>query len=143
MYDLTNTDKRLISALKLDGRASVTNLAAELKVSRATVQARLNLLIERNIIQRFTVEVDAMVDSDTMRAVMLIQLEGTRANAVTSVLNRIPEVVSLHTTNGNWDLIAHLETYSLPEFDRILRQVREVKGVLNSETSILLNTAST
>ena len=50
-------------------------------------------------------------------------------------------IVALHTTNGTWDLVAHVETKNLPEFDQILRKVREIKGVLNSETSLLLNKA--
>ena len=77
-----------------------------------------------------------------IRAVMLIELEGTLARSVTASLRRLPEIASLHTTNGAWDLVAHIETASLSEFDRILRQTREIKGVLNSETSILLNRAT-
>lgn len=141
MYDLTTTDKRLLAALKQDARISITTLAAKLNVSRATVQNRLDRLIDAAVIQRFTIKVDASVDSDTIRAVMMIELEGTKASSVTRALQRIPEIASLHTTNGNWDLIAHVETFSLPEFDRVLRQVREIKGVLNSETNILLNRA--
>ncbi len=142
MRDLTSTDKHLLSVLKQDGRASITTLAANLNLSRATIQSRLDRLIEAGVIQRFTIDVDASVDSDVIRAIMLIELEGTLANSVTRALKRIPEIASLHTTNGNWDLIAHVETFSLPEFDRVLRQVREIGGVLNSETNILLNRAT-
>ena len=73
---------------------------------------------------------------------MMIELEGTLARSVTGSLTRLAEIVSLHSTNGTWDLVAHIETSSLPEFDRVLREVREIKGVLNSETSILLNKAT-
>jgi hypothetical protein len=46
-----------------------------------------------------------------------------------------PELHSLHATNGTWDLIAEIRT----DFDRVLRVVRTIDGVLNSETSILLS----
>jgi DNA-binding Lrp family transcriptional regulator len=46
---------------------------------------------------------------------------------------------SLHTTNGGWDLIAEVRADSLSDFDRVLREVRTIDGVLNSETSILLS----
>ena len=59
MLDISATDRRLIYALKQDGRASVTTLAAMLKVSRATVQSRMERLITTGVIQRFTIEVDA------------------------------------------------------------------------------------
>jgi len=141
MNDLSSTDRRLIYALKQDGRASVTTLAGLLRVSRATVQARMERLIKAGVIQRFTIEVDASAEVEVIRAVMMIELEGTLARSVTGSLNRLSEIVSLHTTNGTWDLVAHIETSGLPEFDRVLREVREIKGVLNSETSLLLNKA--
>ncbi len=141
-HTLSHHDRRLIAALKKDGRASITNLAALLGQSRATVQARLQRLVSAGIIQRFTIDLDATVDAQLIRAVMLIELEGTLARSVTASLRRLPEIASLHTTNGAWDLVAHIETASLSEFDRILRQTREIKGVLNSETSILLNRAT-
>ncbi len=141
MLDLSATDRRLLHALKQDGRASVTTLAAKLRVSRATVQSRMERLVSTGIIRRFTIEVDASAEVEVIRAVMMIELEGTLARSVTGSLKRLAEIVSLHSTNGTWDLIAHVETSSLPEFDRVLREVREIKGVLNSETSILLNKA--
>jgi len=142
MLDLTNTDRRLLTALKRNGRSSVTTLAGLVGVSRATVQARLDRLIKVGVIQRFTIDVTASADIDAIRAVMMIEVEGTLARAVIVALKRLPEVTSLHTTNGTWDLVANIETSTLPDFDRVLRQVREVRGVLNSETSLLLNAAS-
>jgi DNA-binding Lrp family transcriptional regulator len=142
MFDLTNTDRRLLTALKRNGRASVTTLAGLVGVSRATAQARLDRLIKVGVIQRFTIDVTASADIDAIRAVMMIEVEGTLARAVIVALKRLPEVTSLHTTNGTWDLVANIETSTLPDFDRVLRQVREIRGVLNSETSLLLNAAS-
>lgn len=141
MNDLTQIDNRMIALLRKDGRASITTIAADLGVSRATAQARLARLTESGIIHRFTVDVDASVNADAVRAVMLVAVEGTKARSVVAALKRLPEVASLHTTNGQWDLVATVETTTLPEFDRVLREVREVKGVLNSQTNILLNRA--
>ncbi len=139
--ELSIHDRRLVAALKKDGRASITNLAAMLGLSRVTVQSRLERLVKTGIIQRFTVELDASAELDLVRAIMLIEVEGTRSRSVTTTLKQFPEIVSLHTTNGAWDLIANVETSNLAEFDRLLREVREVRGVLNSQTNIMLNRA--
>ncbi len=141
MRDLSLTDRRLISVLKKDGRASVTTLAGQLGVSRATVQTRMEKLIAGGVIQRFTIDLDATGSGDVISAVMMIEVQGNLARAVTSALRKLPEIASLHTTNGNWDLVARIETSNLPEFDRVLREVREISGVLNSETCLLLNAA--
>jgi DNA-binding Lrp family transcriptional regulator len=136
---MDRTDKALISALQADGRASITYLAATLRLSRATVQTRLERLQQSGTIRRFTVELNPDVQPELIRAVMLVQLQGNLARKVIATLRKMPEIMDLHTTNGAWDLVAHLETRSLPEFDQILRKVREVPGVLNSETCLLLN----
>ena len=139
--DLTASNRKLLAALKRDGRASITTLASLLGLSRATVQARMERLIAGGIIQRFTIEVDSAVERDIIRAVMMIELQGSMSRSVIAALRNIPEIAALHTTNGNWDLIARIETTSLADFDRVLRRVREIKGILNSETNILLNRA--
>lgn len=141
MTDLSTTDHRLIAALKKDGRASVTTLAGLLNVSRATVQSRMERLLSTGVIQRFTIELDAVGSLDLIRAVMMIELQGILARTVIGQLRNVPEIISLHTTNGTWDLVAQIEVSNLVEFDRILRKVREISGVLNSETCILLDTA--
>ena len=44
----------------------------------------------------------------------------------------------IYSTNGAWDLVLEIQADNLRHFDRVLREIREVKGVLNSETSLLL-----
>ncbi len=141
MTDISATERRLLSALKQDARASITALAGSLGVSRATVQAKLERLTQSGIIRRFTIETDPSAELDFIRAVMLIEVEGPRTRSVTATLMRLNEIISLHTTNGAWDLVANIETTSLSEFDRVLREVREIVGILNSETCLLLNKA--
>ena len=139
MIELSQQDKRLLAALKQDGRASITRLSQLLGQSRATVQARLEKLLTAGAIQRFTIDLAPELDVDLVRAVMMIELEGVMTRSVTRILQNMPAITSLHSTNGTWDLVAHIETANLPAFVRVLREVREIKGVLNSETSLLLN----
>lgn len=141
MAELNQTDRKLLAALKRDGRSSVTTLAEMLKVSRATVQASMERLISSGAILRFTIEMDYSVAGEMVSAVTTIELQGNLAEDVVRKLRKIPQIVNLHTTNGAWDLVANIETSSLQEFDKVLRNVREIEGVLNSESSILLNKA--
>lgn len=134
------TDRRLIAALRDDGRASVATLSATLGLARGTVRSRIDRLVETGVIRRFTVDLATAHDPATVRAVMTIELQGRMSRAVVSALTRMPEVTALHTTNGKWDLVAEIRVSSLPEIDRVLREVRAVQGVANSETNILLDT---
>ncbi|WP_437583486.1 Lrp/AsnC family transcriptional regulator [Paramicrobacterium sp. CJ85] len=141
MRDVDELDERLIAELRLNGRAPVATLAHRLGVTRATVNNRINRLVDDGIVLGFTVRVREDVSTDVVRAVSLIEVEGRTTAYVIDKLRGFPEVHALHTTNGGWDLVADLRTDSLASFDRLLARIRGVEGVINSETSLLLSSA--
>jgi len=49
------------------------------------------------------------------------------------------EIVKIFTTNGRWDLAVEIETQSLVEFDQALSKLRQVKGIEEKQTSLLLS----
>ena len=108
---LTASDHSLIAALKRDGRASVTTLAGQLGLSRATVQTRLNRLISTGVIRRFTVELDAAAATEVVRSVMMIEVQGAHSRSIVRAMQDMPQIVSLHSTNGAWDLVAMIEKH--------------------------------
>ncbi len=132
-------DRRIIAHLRTDGRAPLAKLADALGVARGTVQNRLDRLLETGALLGFTVRVREDYDELTIRAVMMIEVTGKSTTQVIHKLRGIAEIRSLHTTNGNWDLVADIQAKSLSDFDRVLREVRMIDGVANSETSLLLS----
>ncbi|CAH9053389.1 Regulatory protein AsnC [Pseudoalteromonas holothuriae] len=137
LYD--SLDKALIAALRKDGRASISALAQLLNISRGTVQNRLDRLQSCGAILGFTVRVHEQIDSDCVHAIMMIEVVGQSTSQVIQKLKGIPELVRIHTTNGAWDLIAEIKTANLSAFDSVLKEVRAIHGILNSETSIKLS----
>lgn len=132
-----STDRKLLAALRANSRASVTELAAIVGASRATVKSRLDGLTRSGRIRRFTIETDVDVDG-AVKAISLIELQGKMSRAVIRTLGKIPEVSTVYSTNGNWDLVAEIKTDSLVRFDQVLREIREIPGVVNSESCLLL-----
>lgn len=139
MATLTDLDRQLLAALRVDGRAPIAELARSLGVSRATVTSRLDRLVEAGVIIGFSVRIRDDRDDQAVRAVALIEVEGRSTDDVIRKLRGYPEVEALHSTNGAWDLVAELRTDSLAGFDRFLGRLRSIEGVLNSETSLLLS----
>ncbi|MDA9877565.1 Lrp/AsnC family transcriptional regulator [bacterium] len=137
-YD--SLDRDLISLLRTDARASISKLAEVLKVSRGTVQNRLDRLVATKAIVGFTIRASASIDDGAIRAIMLIEVTGKSTSRIISKLRGLPELQKVHTTNGAWDLVAEIQSSSLAEFDQVLREVRLIDGIANSETSILLST---
>src|SRR5690606_24539181 len=75
-----------------------------------------------------------------VRGIMMIEIEGRVTDRVIRALGGFPEVSKIHTTNGRWDLIVELGAATLTDFDSVLRRIRLIPGVTNSETSLLLAT---
>jgi DNA-binding Lrp family transcriptional regulator len=135
-----DVDLRLISALRRDARRSVSDLALEIGVSRATIRTRLDKLIASGQITGFTVQLRSDLQEHTIRAIMLIEIEGKSTDQVVNRLSGIPEVRAIHATNGRWDLVVELGTADLPSFDDTLRRIRLVEGISATETNLLLST---
>jgi len=138
MIVLSDLDRRLLAALREDGRAPVAELARRLGVTRATVTSRMDRLVAEGVIVGFTVRVREDAAVNDVRAISLIEVEGRSADAVIRRLRGFTEIEALHSTNGSWDLVAETHTRNLAEFDRLLGRIRSIDGVLNSETSLLL-----
>lgn len=137
---LDETDEKLIAALRRDGRASLSELAATLGLSRATVRARMDRLVSRGEIAGFSVLTRADVSPAPVRGLMMIGIEGRGTDRIVARLMGFPAVQAVHSTNGKWDLIAEIGAETLPDLDAVLAQIRRLDGVTTSETSLLLTT---
>ncbi len=107
---MDKTDERLIAALRHDARASLSNLALQLGMSRTTVRARIERLRARGDILGFTVVLRADTLRDPVRGLMMIGIEGRGTERVIRQLQGLPEVRAVHSTNGRWDVIVELGT---------------------------------
>ncbi len=138
MRTIDETDRALLRVLRNDARISVTDLAATLSLSRATVKARIEALRADGIIRRFTVDVATATEEDMVNALSLLELQLAKTDKVHRALARMPEFTSVHTTNGQWAIVAQSETRNLADFDRLLNRIGRLDGVVNVETCLLL-----
>src|SRR5690349_8472930 len=132
-------DQELISVLREDARTSIVALAKKLRVARATVQNRMAKLEAEGVILGYSVRLKPEAEAHRIRALTSIEVEGNHGEEVRRALRGQPSVVALHTTNGRWDLVAELRTDTLEAFDQVLNAIRAIKGIANTETSILLS----
>ena len=137
---MPDLDQKLLTLLRHNGRRSISDLAAELGVSRATVRARIERMERAGDIVGYTVILRADAVSMPVRGMMLIEVEGRAADRIVGVLGGYPEISAVHTTNGKWDLVVEFGTRSLTDLDAVLRRIRLIPGVTASETNLLLAT---
>lgn len=136
---LDDVDRRLIQMLRDDARLPTATLARRLSVSRGTVQNRINKLMAIGVLKGFTIRLRGDVETGAVRAMTSLEVRSADTKTVVAALKRMPDVGRVHSTNGRWDLVVEINAQDLAALDRVLHEIREVKGVSASETSILLS----
>lgn len=137
---MDDIDRRLVTILRHDGRRSISDIALELALSRATVRARIERLEGRGEIVGYTVVLRADAVAMPVRGLTMVEVEGRMLDRVVNALVGFPEIGAVHTTNGKWDLVLEISAASLTDLDAVLRRLRLVAGIIASETTLLLST---
>jgi DNA-binding Lrp family transcriptional regulator len=55
-------------------------------------------------------------------------------------LGRFPQIETLHTVSGKFDLIAHVKAQSSEAMDRLIDDMGQIPGITRIETSVILST---
>ncbi len=135
---MDDTDRQLIALLRRDSRTSVATLASKLGVSRGTVTNRLRKLEDGQVIVGYSLRLRPDAEPNQIQAWMQVLVDGNQTRAVIASLLGEPGVAALHDTNGRWDLLAELRADTMADLSKLLERVRLIKGIANTETSILL-----
>ncbi len=137
---LDDLDQQLLDCLQRNARASVSELSRQLSVSRATVQMRIRRLEDAKVILGYTISKAKAHDSGQVSALVLISLASRNSAGVVRVLSNSPQVRKLHTISGNFDLCAILSAENTGLLDDALDAIRDLEGVRDTLTSVLLST---
>ena len=137
---LDPTDRALLALLRDDARAPTAELARKLKLSRTTVQSRMERLQRQRVISGFTVTVPDELEAALVRAHVLITLAPRRSAAIEVALRKIPEVRVLHSVSGPFDLIAIVAAASIGELDALIDRIGALDGVERTTSAIVLST---
>jgi len=69
---------------------------------------------------------------------VLISIESKNEPDVVRALTRRHEIVKLYSVSGRYDLCAMMTTESTDELDTTIDRIREIKGVLDTFSTVLL-----
>ncbi|MGI8685905.1 MAG: Lrp/AsnC family transcriptional regulator [Acidimicrobiales bacterium] len=137
---LDAVDHRLVAALRADGRASVSELALQVSVSRATAYQRLARLRESGVIRRFTIDVDPRKLGLPIAALVLVSVVQHSWRAVGESLRRLPGVEWLALSSGSFDYIVLVRAQDIDHLrDVILQDLQSIPEIQSAQTLVLLD----
>jgi DNA-binding Lrp family transcriptional regulator len=137
---IDDTDRALLALLRDNARAGVAELARKLKLARTTVQSRLARLERERVIAGYTVVVPDEAEAALVRAHVLITARPKAGAGIEAALRKIPEVRTLLSVSGPFDLIALLAADSIGALDRLIDRIGAIEGVERTTSAIVLST---
>mgnify|MGYP000341187613 FL=1 len=118
---------------------SVTQMSHELAVSRVTIDSHIKKMETSGVITGYTVTLGAEEFRHNVSGwIMINVLANEEENIITKMIS-MPEITRLHTTNGRWDLAAEIQTSTLEAFDTAISRLRQIPGIKDTDTSLLLS----
>ena len=136
---MNNLDASIIALLKRNARMSVTQMSHELAVSRVTIDSHIKKMETSGVITGYTVTLGAEEFRHNVSGwIMINVLANEEENIITKMIS-MPEITRLYTTNGRWDLAAEIQTSTLEAFDTAISRLRQIPGIKDTDTSLLLS----
>jgi DNA-binding Lrp family transcriptional regulator len=137
---MTAKDEELLGLLKLNAREPVASLARKLGVSRTTVQDRIKRLEENGTIAGYGVRLGGGAKSTGLMAIVTVYSEPRQVTDVTKAIGSLPQVETLYSVSGKFDLVALVKAPTSEDMDTILDRIADIKGVTDMETAVILST---
>ena len=139
-YILDEIDHKIIEILRRDGRKPFIEIGRSIGLSEGAVRRRVKLLQERGIIKRFTIEVDKGYG---VRAVTFLQFEPSLPpKRIVDEIAKIAGVETIYELTGRFDALAILSAPSIIELNERIDKIRNIEGVKNTETAVILRVIS-
>lgn len=131
-------DARILLALDQEPDASALSLSRSLGVARNTVHARLARLEAGGALGLYTRRLKASALGYSLTALVSISVTQNRSHSVEASLFTISEIVEVHATTGDADLVAKVLAKDTTDFHRINEEILRIEGIQRTSTVISL-----
>ena len=129
----SETDAKILSALRRDASRPVTKLARDLDLKRSTVQHRIEKMRESGVIKRTVAIPDYDKIGLPVTAIILVTFlpaNDRLQHDVAEEIAMIENIVEVHVVAGSWDIIVKARGASLKEIgELVVDRLRRVSGV--------------
>ena len=134
--ELDRTDARIVRALDEDPLATVVALARRLDLARNTVQVRLRALEESGALQRVSTRVRPQAIGRPVIAFVTLRIAQGDIEEITAELSRVPEILEMHATTGDGDILAKVVARDPADLHRITRRLLDSHSVVRTSTAM-------
>jgi Lrp/AsnC family transcriptional regulator for asnA, asnC and gidA len=138
-YEFDETDRKILDLLKANGRATNQTIARILKISAATVSARIRQMEDAKAM-KVVAAADFSAFGYNILIAIGVEVQGRAAEEVARELALLPEILSISLVTGAKDieiLLAVREFAELQTF--LLNHIAAIKGVRSLSPAIAVD----
>jgi len=136
---IDDIDKRILDCLIENGRMSYADIGKKLNLSRVAIRERVNQLIEKGIIEKFSVVINSEAAGKKVSAFFEVDCEPQYLVPVAETLVNHPSVVSCYQMTGPSTLHMHVLFEDFEQLEQFINEeIYKLKGITRVESHILL-----
>ena len=138
--NLDKLDLQIIQEMMETAEISYADLGKKLFVSGGTIHVRIKKLQEYGIVKGTKLDVDVKKIGYDITAFIGVYLEKSSLyDAVAEELKKIPEIVRLNYTTGNYSMFIEIVCKDISQLRHVLHdELQKIKGIERTETLISL-----
>ena len=139
--NLDKLDYQIIQEMMANAEISYADLGKKLFVSGGTIHVRIKKLEEVGVVKGTKLTVDLKALGYDVIAFIGIYLEKSSLyDTVAKDLRKIPEIVRLNYTTGNYSMFAEIVCKDIQQLRYVLHdELQKIKGIERTETFISLD----
>ena len=133
-------DMEILKQMMEDAEISYAELGKKLFVSAGTIHVRIKKLQEAGVISGTRYRVDLRsLGFDVIAFIGIYLKESSLYDAVAKELQKLPEIVRLNYTTGNYSMFAEIVCRDIGELKYVLHdRLQKIRGIERTETFISL-----
>lgn len=137
---LTEKDEELLSILRLNARASISDIARATGVSRTAIQNRLTKLENNNVIKAYSVVLGSDYTNQLVSANVSLKVKPNLRKTICIALRKLHQISHIYSISGEYDLLVTIQANALEKLSEVLNIVCSLEGVERTNSSIILDT---
>lgn len=137
---MDDLNRRILSRLLLDGRATYQEIGTAVGLSAPAVKRRVDQMVARGEITGFTALVNPAALGWTTEAYVEVHYRGNVSTAeLRRTLEAIPQVVGVWTVSGDADALVHVMAADMAEIEATVERIREPGRVDRTRSAIVMS----
>jgi len=137
MNYLDSVDKEILKLLKENGRLSYRAIAHKIGKEGSTIRKRVKRLVEKKVIQRFTIEVNSKAPTKDVTAFITVVPFLRYSEEVKKQLINFDEVMESHFLAGRCGILLKANFRDKQSFHDFIKRVKDNPGVASVRTCLV------